>query len=465
MRSLRTRLLLAYAGLILVGFTILALLAGRQISAGTVQDFTRALVEQTQLVARALKETVEEGGEHGLDQIALGTILQAFAEQIRAEIVLVDRSGRFWASSSNNITNTNTPEINAALNGNISSDVRGNMAYAAAPILEEGRVLAIVQLAAPLSAAQSLIWERWLALGGAVLAVTALAGLAAFLLSTTLTRPLAQLQQAAMQIAQGNFSQRLPESRRDEIGEVARAFNYMAGQVEAMIEEQRAFASNVSHELRTPLTTIRLRSEALRNGNLDPVLARQYVVELDDEVQRLGVLVQDLMVLSRLDSGRLEAGRERIDTVRLARHLLAEIKPQAESRAITLQLDAPPKLPAVTAGSPHLMIVFRNLLSNALKYTPDGGRITWQIQEAGDAIQHTISDTGQGITTDDLPHVFDRFYRADKSHSRAVPGVGLGLSLVRMIVEFYGGAIQLTSEGIGEGTTVQVTWPLEGPSQ
>ena len=227
-----------------------------------------------------------------------------------------------------------------------------------------------------------------------------------------------------------------------------------------MIDEQRAFASNASHELRTPLTTIRLRSEALREGDLDAATAQQYAVEIDDEVRRLGNLVQDLLMLSRLDSGRLEAGRERIDLTRLARQLMAEIKPQADNRAITLQLDASPMLPSVTAGQAHLVIVFRNLLSNALKYTSDGGQIAWQIRADGETIHHTISDTGQGIIADDLPHVFDRFYRVDKSRSRAVPGVGLGLSLVRMIVEFYGGTVRVESEGIGKGTAVHVTWPL-----
>jgi signal transduction histidine kinase len=457
-KSLRTRLVLAYAGLVLVGFTLLALLAGRQISAGTVQDFSSGLAEQAQLVARALKETVEQSSEFGSDQTALDTVLQAFAEQIGAEIILVDRDGRYWAGAGGSASETNTPEITAALSGNTGSAVRGDMAYAAAPVIDDGLIMAVVQLAAPLSAAQSLIWERWAALGGAVLGVTILAGLVALLLSFTLTQPLAQLKEAAMQIAQGDFSQRLPESRQDEIGEVAHAFNFMTGQVEAMIEEQRAFASNASHELRTPLTTIRLRSEALRNDNLDAELARQYVIELDDEVKRLGETVQDLMMLSRLDSGRLEAGRERIDTVRLARQLLAEITPQAESRAITLQLEAPAAAP-VTAGSSHLMIVFRNLLNNALKYTPDGGSIAWQIQESAETVRHVIEDTGQGIAADDLAHVFDRFYRADKSRSRAVPGTGLGLPLVRTIVEFYGGTVELTSEGIGQGTTATVVWP------
>ncbi len=460
MRSLRTRLLAAYAGLILLGFSALALLAGRAIFAGTVQDYTRGLTEQAELVARVLKEDLEEEFEHPAgDRGPVSEVLRTYSEQLNAELTLVDHEGRFLASGSGQLVPTNTPVILAAQRGTLSSETRDGHAYAAAPIFDEGRVAGVVQLAAPLSAAQSLVWRRWLALAGAVLVVTAVAGAAALVLSTTLTRPLEQLRRAALLIAQGDFSQRVPDSRQDEIGQVARAFNHMAAQVEEMVEEQRAFASNASHELRTPLTAIRLRSEALRDGDLDTATARRYVVEMDDEVQRVGNLVQDLMVLSRLDSGRMETGHERIDMARLARQLLAEVEPAAANRGIALEFEAPSTLPPVTATIAHLQIVFRNLLSNALKYTGDGGRIHWQIALTQDSFHHTISDNGQGIAAEDLPHVFDRFYRADKSRSRAVPGVGLGLSLVRMIVEFYGGTVRVDSAGVGHGTQARVTWP------
>jgi signal transduction histidine kinase len=448
-------------GLIMVGFAVLALVVGRQISAGTTQDFASGLAEQAQIVARALKETVEESDESPLYQTDVSALLKAFSEQSGAEVVLLDGNGQLWASSSGDPQDTDTPEIRTALNGAGSSELRGGTAYAAAPVVDEGRVLAVVQLYTPLLAAQSLIWERWLSLVVTILAITILAGLAALMLSTTFTRPLERLQTAAMKIAQGDFSERVPETRQDEIGDVAEAFNYMADQVEAMLEQQRAFASNVSHELRTPLTTIRLRSEALRDSDLDEDLRRQYVVEIDDEVQRLGTLVQDLLVLSRLDSGRMEAGRERIDIARLARQLVSELKPQAERLGVDLQLELPATLPAVTASSAHLSIVFRNLLGNSLKYTSDLGQIRWSIWENDKTIEHSMMDTGQGISSEDLPHVFDRFYRVDKSHSREVPGTGLGLSLVRMIVEFYGGTVQISSKGAGEGTEVRVSWPIE----
>lgn len=429
-----------------------------------MEDYAEGLGEQAELVARAIKERVEDVEEHPTSFEDLISTLQAYAGQTGTEVNLIGRDGQFWAGSGDEVPDVNTPEVKAGLSGQISSGIRANQAFAAAPILEDGRVFGVVQLVAPLSATQALVLERWLTLAGAVLVVTVLAGAAAFLLSTTLTRPLEGLREAALKMAKGDFGQRLPEGRQDEFGEVARAFNYMANEIEGMIEEQRAFASNASHELRTPLTTIRLRSEALREGGLDPETARRYVIEMDDEVKRLGDLVQELMMLSRLDSGRLEAGREQIDMIRLAHQLMAEIKPAAEEHSIRLQLSMQDEIPLVRAGTAHVTSVFRNLLMNALKYTADGGRIQWEIKATGKAIEHLIIDNGQGISGEDLAHVFDRFYRADKSRSRSVPGVGLGLPLVRMIVEFYGGEVRLTSAGIGKGTTARVLWPINGPA-
>lgn len=461
--SLRTRLLLAYAGLILVGFTIVVLLAGSQISAGTVQDFTSGLGNQAQLIAEALKEPFEHLLEGESTEIAVQNILQTYANQTAVEVVLFDGSGRFLTSSSGESSTRAAPEVESALSGNISTRLEGAMAYVAAPILEDRGIIGVVQVAAPLSGAQTLIQQRWLALAAAVLAVTVSAGLAAYLLAATLTRPLDQMRQASLQIAQGDFSQHLPEDRRDEFGAVARSFNQMSSQVKRMIEEQRAFASNASHELRTPLTVIRLRSEALRHGSVDEELTRQYIIEIDDEAQRMGNLVQELLLLSHLDAGRLQAGQERINCLRLAQQLLAEVAEEATSRDITLTLQASEPLPDIIAGQIHVSIVFRNLLSNALKFSTAGGQIVWQIMPEANAILHTIRDYGQGIAPEDFPRLFERFYRADKSRSRAVPGVGLGLSLTKLIVEFYGGTVWLESAGVQQGTAAFVHWPVNNP--
>ena len=470
MRTLRTRLLLAYAGLILIGFVALALLAGGQISAGTVEDFRSQLADQARLLVRALKEPVEHFAEEETSEAELVALLQTYANQTQAQVMLLDEDGLYWLSH-DGVADGQTaisPEVGAAREGEITTDTRTNragvtMVYAAAPISEDGDLLAIIRLAAPLSEAQALVTERWLTLGLGVVGLTALAVLASLGLAASLTRPLTQLHQATLHVASGDFSHRLPDSRQDELGQVARAFNHMTAQVEAMIEEQKAFASNASHELRTPLTAIRLRSEALRDGLVDEATARQYITEIDEEAERLGHLVQDLIVLSRLDAGRLDVGAEQIDPLRLARQLLAELAPQVEARHIQLQLDIPATLPPLSASLSHLHIVFRNLLQNAIHYTPDGGQITWTMRVEGAELHHLIRDTGQGIAPEDLPHLFDRFFRADKSHSRTVPGVGLGLALVRMIVALYRGRVTVHSPGLGQGTTVELWWPLPRP--
>ncbi len=464
---MRARILFAMMGLVIIGFAALTVLAGRQLSLGTINDYKDRMIEQSQLIARGLKEPVEHLFEGEASPGALEESLQEFGAQFNIEVTLLQGNGRYWLGEpvSSTIVPQDAPEVLAAKLGrtieNTRPDAHGQLTvYAAAPIYEDDHLLAIVHLASPLTGAQSLVWQRWLSLIAGFLIFAVVAVGISLWLSRSLTRPLAQLRHSALQIAQGDFSQRLPEKRKDEIGQLAGTFNFMAGQVEAMIEEQRTFAGNASHELRTPLTTIRLRSEALRDGILDEQTARQYIIEIDDEAARLGNLVDDLILVSRLDSGRMEVGQEEIDPLRFVRQLAKEFEPLLKEKQIDLVLQLPEQLPSVHVSLSHLQVVFRNLLTNAIKFTPSGGRIDWAITSNNAYFQSAITDSGQGITAADLDHLFERFYRVDKAHSREVPGVGLGLSLVKMIVEFYGGTIEINSPGINLGTTVIVHWPF-----
>ncbi len=466
--QLRTRFMLAYAGLIVLGFAGLALIAGQQISQGSVEDFENNLATEASVLARSLKEPVEHLIEGETNETAVFNLVTDFANRTNTHITLIDPTGRAWLDS-NGIPTTakylDYSEITAALEGRNIYDVRDDAqgtvtVFAAAPIIEDDRVISIVQISAPLTEAQELVFQRWFTLAGGVGLLSLLAVLASYWLSASLTRPLTQLRTSALKMADGDLSQRLPETRQDELGQLAAAFNHMAGQVEAMIAEQRAFASNASHELRTPLTTVRLRSEALRDDNLDETTTRQYIIEIDDEIKRMGELVQDLILLSRLDGGRTQPGQEKVDPLQLMHSMFREVQSQANAKQITLTLDAPDELPFVEASLTHLQIVFRNLLQNSIKYTPTGGQITWQLQEESDYLHATIVDTGQGIASDDLPHLFERFYRANKARTREIDGVGLGLSLVQTVIKLYNGRIQISSPGVGEGTAVNVWWPL-----
>ena len=472
-QSLRTRLMLAYAGLLLIGFVGLGLLAGQQISAGTEADYEDRLVEQVSLVAQGMAGPVEEYLEGEMRETSVVQLLTNYATQFDREINLVWPDGTIWLNNDGVVTSNENiatdPEVIAALNQEVVSDTRpdgdsGETVYAAAPIIYEGQTLAVVRISDATGKVQRIVAQRWgtLGIGVAFLALISLG--VSLWLAASLIRPLTHLRTSAQRIAAGDFSQTIPTTRQDEIGVLATSFNHMAAQVQAMIEEQRTFAGNAAHELRTPLTTIRLRTEALRYETVDSNTAKQYIIEMDNEVKRLGNLIQDLMLLSRIDAGRLAPGQEQIDPIRLAQQLHREFLPTAKDEQIGLTLETPDTLPSVTAGLNHLQMVFRNLLSNALKYTPTGGNITWQLQQANNGLQATMMDTGQGIAADDLPHLFDRFYRADKARSRQISGTGLGLSLVRSIIQFYGGHIAIESAGLGQGTTVIVWWPLQPTS-
>lgn len=322
------------------------------------------------------------------------------------------------------------------------------------------RLHGVVQLQVPLQNIQQVINQRWMSLWLVFGMITLVALASAYWLARSIIRPLDTLRETVVRLEKGDFTHRVAYDRPDEIGEVARAFNRMAAEVESMLNEQRAFASNTSHELRTPLTTIRLRSEALRyDPALDQDLQRQYITEIDDEVNRIGTLIEDLTLLSRFDAGRAVPGDNQIDPASFASSLCARLAPQTAEKHIQLTLLVPGGLPAICASINHLTVVFRNLLDNAVKYTPAGGQIEWQLTAGPDGLHSTITDTGRGLDEDELAHVFERFYRADKARSRDVPGSGLGLAIVRSIVEAYGGTVRLHSQGPGTGVTVTLFWP------
>ncbi|NDJ59763.1 MAG: HAMP domain-containing histidine kinase [Chloroflexi bacterium] len=486
MTSIRTRLLLAYGSILLIGFAALAIVAGRQISSSARADYERRLIGELELIARRVERDIYGppinsfpepfGGPgcrfNGQDRFPgrsafssddLDDIIESFDDHRGGDLAL------FWLADEprNGLSRwlRDHQEVDAAVGGEnaIVVERRGENGqptlYTATAIGAGGGPPLILQLSAPLATLQMLIWERWALLGAIVVLVGALSLAATVWVSRSIIQPLYALHESALRLSAGDFAHRVADIRRDEVGAVARAFNDMAQQVESMLEEQRAFASNISHELRTPLTTIRLRSEALRYDALADDLTQQYVAEIDDEVRRLGSLVEDLALLARFDAGRAELGQSEIDLRRFVGSLTQQLQPQATAKHIDMQLRLPDDLVPVHASLNHLTVVFRNLLDNALKYTPAGGQVMWAVAPGPESVCIKITDTGCGVDPAHLPHLFERFYRADKARSRDIPGSGLGLALVQSIVQAYGGQITINSPGLGRGTTVTIVWP------
>ncbi len=324
-----------------------------------------------------------------------------------------------------------------------------------APVFLGRRRVATVQVAAPLdmvyNAKRALLW----ALLTVTLAGTLLVGLVGYWSVRVALEPLAHVTALADQITHADdLSRRIPVPRGagDEVWTLVRAFNATLSRLEALFQSQRRFIADVGHELRTPLTVIKGNAQWMRRiGKLDP----EALDSIEEETDRLNRLVEDLLLLARAEAGRLPLRREAVDLDTVLAEVLREMQVMAREKVHLEAQIAPLRV----GGDPdRLKQVFLNLVSNAIKYTPQGGRVAVQMEEEDGWAVVRVSDTGPGIPPEDLPHVFERFYRADKARSRG-KGFGLGLSIVYWIVKHHGGRIDVTSQ-LGQGTTFTVWLPL-----
>ena len=296
---------------------------------------------------------------------------------------------------------------------------------------------------------QSLLWS------GAVAAAVGVVLM--WLLSRRILSPVRTLSVAAGRVGQGDLSQRVRVAGRDEIGELGRTFNSMAGRLQQAERQRRNMMSDVAHELRTPLSNIQGYVEAIRDGLIEPT--SETLESVHKQVLHLADLVEDLRVLALAEAGDLRLRIEAHAVGAVLREAVEPFRPRAQARNIELSTSVKPGLPYAAMDRTRISQVVANLLENAIRHTPEGGAVALTA-ESGDPgmVRIAVSDTGEGIPPEDLPSLFDRFYRADPSRARATGGVGLGLTIARQLVEAHGGTISVRSEP-GEGATFAFELP------
>ncbi|MFO7679393.1 MAG: ATP-binding protein [Chloroflexota bacterium] len=275
-----------------------------------------------------------------------------------------------------------------------------------------------------------------------------------------ITRPLTRLRQAAQTLAQGDLSVRVPIKSRDEIGRVAESFNQMAADLEQQEQVRRQMVADVAHELRTPLTVMNSNLEAMLDGLLDPTPAE--LGELHEETRRLIRMIEDLRLLSLADAGRLQINREEINVYDLIERVISRLTPLAQAQGVKLPLPEFVVPLPVSGDADKLQQALGNLVDNGLRHTPAGGKVLVTAVQDAHLVRISVTDTGPGIPPEDLPHLFDRFWRGDKSRSRHSGGSGLGLSIVQQIAEHHGGSVTAVSPD-GMGAVFTLTLPLASP--
>jgi signal transduction histidine kinase len=344
---------------------------------------------------------------------------------------------------------------------------------AAQDILVEGQVVGHLVISRPIQSAilgpmeQAFVTRlRWLLVIGAVLAggLGLLLGLA---VSRSLTAPLLRLATAARAVADHDFSRRVDVGGSAEIIDVAHAFNEMTAALEASERQRQNMVADVAHELRTPLSVVQGSLRAI----LDDVypLDKAEVARLYDETRLLSRLVNDLGELALADAGQLRLNLQPTDVAQVVQATAGSLALAAEAQEVALIIQMPDELPAVQADPDRLAQVLRNVVVNALRYTPPGGTVTVTATSLDDALEIAIADSGEGIASEDLPHVFERFWRADRSRARDDPldlaergrwsgGAGLGLSIAHSLMEAQGGRIWVESD-VGQGSSFHVALP------
>jgi len=299
-----------------------------------------------------------------------------------------------------------------------------------------------------------------------LLFATGIAMALGYFLSGAITDSIVALNRAARQIAAGNKSVRVPEAGRDELAELARSFNDMSVQLEAAARKQddlNALRNDliawVGHDLRTPLTSIRAIVEALADGVVDdPQTVQRYLRTAQHDIRTLSMLIDDLFDLSLLDTGGLRLDRQPNSISDLVSDLIERFCQAAGDQGVHLEGSADPGVDPVLMDARKIERVLANLIDNALLHTPSGGTVSVHVAKTGGEVRVEVRDTGEGIKAGDLPHVFERFYRGDKSRSRATGGSGLGLAIARGFVEAHGGTIGAEST-VGQGTRFFFTLP------
>ena len=288
------------------------------------------------------------------------------------------------------------------------------------------------------------------------LAATLVALVLGGILAYTMTRSLRELTAATQALARGELGHQVKVRSQDELGALARSFNQMSSELQRSYDLRRRMTADIAHDLRTPLSVILGYAEALSDGKL--TASPEIFDVMHTEAQHLSHLIDDLKVLSLVDSGELPLTRQSIEAGELLRRTASSHQVQAQSKGIAIMVEAAPHVPPVEVDVERMAQVLGNLISNALRYTTAGGEIVLSVRGEGERVIMQVADNGEGIAEQDLPNIFERAFRSDKARVQHNGETGLGLAIAKSLVEAHGGAISVES-AVGRGTTFTISLP------
>ncbi len=469
------------AFLLIVGLSFFAMAGSLSSMVGDYLFNQRIRSDRTGLESLAVRIA---GQVNRCDVQALRSELSLASGEMGGRILLLDENGKVQIDSYGEMNGIRLqyPEVaNVLLKGvptdygiheletgnkldtsNLLFTRRGNaswVGYCSAGVVHSSDIIGVLLLVSPVQEMMQNLYQLQDQMVLIFIAIAAAALLCALVFARLITKPVSGLMRGIQRMSKGDFSARVTMKSSGEFKQLAQAFNSMSEKLETLDQSRNQFVSNASHELKTPLATMKIMLESLiYQPDMDKELRAEFMSDINSEIDRLSNVVSDLLTLVQMDSQNVKLTRENLSIAALIKENAHRLQPIADQKQqlISLTLSDPCD---IYADKSKLNQVIYNLMENAVKYTQSGGQIKVSLVRQGRDAIFTVSDNGPGIPKENLPHVFDRFYRVDKARSREKGGTGLGLSIVHQLVLLHGGAIRVESEE-GKGASFIVELPL-----
>jgi signal transduction histidine kinase len=483
--SLRWQIVFTYLLIIAVGFTFISISVLEILSAYMLNSKKDAFRLYANWVAQVISYDYASGDPDIL--AGIGYDIQELGEEIfnkereSTRILVLNKNGVVDYDSYNIVHGPDSllkqdlrkvfPEVDAVLNGErvepkdlyirpADSDTSKLVLYTYAPIQHEKHgIIGMVIISTSLSGIEQMLSSVKIKLNTYSVVVSIAIIITSFIISGFITQPIKQLTNVIRKMSQGHLDQRVKIRGSRELKQLGEAFNIMSEKLENLDRARNEFVSNASHELKTPLSAIKVLTESLLHMDVDDLsIYDEFLTDIDAEIDRLNTIINDLLVLVKVDTEEIMLDQEPVDIVELVESTLRGLQILAQQKNINIETYYDDH-PTLKGDAIKLRQVVSNIIDNAIKYSPEGGRVTVEVYKGTGVAVIKVSDTGIGIPTEDLPHIFDRFFRVDKARSRATGGTGLGLSIAHKIVLMHGGNIRVASQE-GKGTSFYIELPL-----
>lgn len=424
------------------------------------EGLSQSAADISEITARQMESSPFSDG-YFLNREQMTVVLSTMTRLSNADIILTDANGEILLCSFVESTLVKPGHVldeevlgrlqalesgeELYLEGTLGQIFQQRKFSAARTVEKDGKTVGYVLVSATSNELTQYIWENIKIFFMAAVGVLIVAFIASYLLTYRLVRPLREMSAAAKQFGQGDFSHRVRVQGRDEVAQLAQSLNNMAISLSSEETVRRDFVANVSHELKTPMTTIAGFIDGVLDGTVPPERRDEYLKIVSDEVRRLSRLVKAMLDLSRIDSGQLKLSPVTFDLTESVGHALLSFAQSLEEKQISIT-GLEETEPVMAVGDYDLIgQVVYNLVENAVKFTEPQGEIRFGLRREGDRVYCSVRNTGAGIPASEMPHIFERFYKSDKSRSRDKLGLGLGLFLVRSILTLHRGEIIVRS--------------------